>query len=317
GATEANALETESLDADTLCHEVREALLEVRKTTQDAIISAGAMAVFTVEIANNGSAILTNTVIEDTLDAAFFPDSAVYTVEVDTVNFPGATVTQNGRFFTVDIGDFAPTNPAVNDGFVLAYTVRVSTPGQEGVFCNRVTASGDTPVGTITDQDIACVTTTVTIELDVNNEDGFLDEAGAFQSSKEQFLVGEGGDDADSLAFVYRVEVINQSTFAATGVQVVDEVAPNTGAIVCRGLLATSPEGGGANPNRGTVAGGDCSTTGFTWSVDSIPGGQNALIFFRAEGLAAQNDVGNRVNLTADQLTGVIVDEEPTTVTGS
>jgi hypothetical protein len=161
------------------------------------------------------------------------------------------------------------------------------------------------------------VTTTVTIELDVNNEDGFVDEAGAFQSAKEQFVVGEGGDDADSLAFVYRIEVINQSAFAATNVAIVDEVAPNTGAIECRGLLATSPEGGGANPNIGSVVGGDCSDSGFTWDIGTLNGGESAVLFFRAEALAAQNDVGNRVNLTADQLSGTIVDEEPTTVTGT
>jgi uncharacterized repeat protein (TIGR01451 family) len=150
----------------------------------------------------------------------------------------------------------------------------------------------------------------VTIELDVSNEDGEI-VGTAFSSAKEQFNVGESGD-----AFVYEISVTNQSAFAATGVTVVDEVAPNTGAIVCEGIRATDPAGG-ANPNLGTVVGGDCSDSGFTWDIGTLGAGEEAILYFTAEALAAQNDVGNRVRLTADQLAGEIVDEEPTTVTGS
>ncbi|MEJ2151418.1 MAG: hypothetical protein P8Y29_00365, partial [Gemmatimonadota bacterium] len=155
-------------------------------------------------------------------------------------------------------------------------------------------------------QDIACVTTTTTIELDVSNDDGELDAGGAFQSTKESFAVGE--------EIIYRIEVINQSQFTATGVEVFDEIAPNTGAIACTGLLATSPEGGGANPSAGSVGGGDCGAASFTWTIGDMPANTNAVLFFAADALAAQSNVGNRVNLTADQLTGTIVDEEPTTV---
>jgi hypothetical protein len=257
---------------------------------------------------------LENVVIVDTLDQALFDASqvegAMFTVTIDSA-FGDSVITPTTRIFEVPIGTLDPT-----DGFVLAYTVVITTPGDEGLFCNRVTASGDTPVGTISDSDIACVTTTVTIELDVSNEDGFIDEAGAFQSTKEQFLVGEGGDDADSLAFVYEVTVTNQSLFSATGVTIVDEVAPNTGAIECRGILATG-EGGGANPSVGTVVGGDCAPGGFTWNIGTLDPGVEAVLLFRAEALAPQNNVGNRATLTADQLTGEIVDEEPTTVTGT
>ena len=130
--------------------------------------------------------------IVDTLDQALFDASqiegGVFRVIVDEA-FGGDTLLPTSRIFEVPLGTLDPT-----DGFVTAYTVEITTPGSEGLFCNRVTASGDTPVGTISDQDIACVITTVTIELDVANEDGFIDEAGAFQSSKEQFVVGEGGD---------------------------------------------------------------------------------------------------------------------------
>ncbi|MEJ2152118.1 MAG: carboxypeptidase regulatory-like domain-containing protein, partial [Gemmatimonadota bacterium] len=178
---------TQSLAADTLCHEVVEALLDVRKTTQDAIISAGAQAAFDVEIENNGSATLANTVIVDTLDQSLFDATPGFNEDniVLDDDYSDATVTVNGRIFTVDIGDLAPTS-----GFDLVYTVLVNTPGStDGVFCNRVTASGTTPAGTLSAQDIACVTTTTTIELDVSNDDGELDAGGAFQSTKESFAV--------------------------------------------------------------------------------------------------------------------------------
>ena len=299
---------TESLDADTLCHEVREALLEVIKTTEDAVITAGAQAVFRVDIANNGSAALENVVIVDTLDQALFDASqvegGVFRVIVAD-QFGGDTLLPTERIFEVPIGTLDPTV-----GFVEAYTVEITSPLFEGLFCNRVTASGDTPVGTISDSDIACVTTTVTIELDISNEDGEITGT-TFSSAKEQYNVGESGD-----AFVYEIIITNQSAFAATGVTVVDEVAPNTGAIVCEGIRATDPAGG-ANPSTGTVVGGDCSDSGFTWDIGTLDAGEAAFLYFTAEALAAQNDVGNRVRLTADQLAGEIVDEEPTTVTGS
>jgi len=304
GNLDDSPLATQSLDADTLCHEVVEALLDVRKTTQDAIISAGAQAAFDVEIANNGSATLSNTAIVDTLDQSLFDATPGFdaTNIVLATGFTGATVTVNGRIFTVDIGNLAPTS-----GFDLVYTVLVNTPGStDGVFCNRVTATGSTPAGPLTAQDIACVTTTTTIELDVNNDDGELDAGGAFQSAKESFAVGE--------SIIYRIEVINQSLFTATGVSVFDEIAPNTGAIACTGLLATSPEGGGANPSTGTVGGGDCAAATFTWTIGDMPANTNAVLFFAADANAAQSNVGNRVSLTADQLTGTIVNEEPTTV---
>lgn len=310
-------LVTQSFDADTLCHEVREALLEVRKTTQDAVVSAGAQAEFEIEIANNGSATLTNVVVVDTLDQSFIDADSMFTADdvvVDTVEFPGATATVNGRIITIDIGDLPPT-----DGFVTVATISVATPGRAGVFCNRVTATGETPAGSLSDSDIACVTTTVTIELDVSNEDGFLDRSGAtavFNSTREVFNVGDGSA-AEPDSLVYEVTVTNQSPFAATNVTVVDEVAPNTGAIACREILATAPDGG-ANPSQGTVTGCDAGTpTGFTWNIGTLAGGARAVIYFRAEALAPQNGVGNRVRLTADQLTGEIIDEEPTTVTAN
>jgi uncharacterized repeat protein (TIGR01451 family) len=121
-------LTTESLDADTLCHEVVEALLDVRKTTVDAVLGAGALATWTVEVENNGSATLLNTVVHDTLDQALFDaasaDGGVFRVIVDDA-FGGAILEPTSRFFTVDLNGLAPTS-----GFVDAYTVEITTPGR-------------------------------------------------------------------------------------------------------------------------------------------------------------------------------------------
>ena len=299
---------TQSFDADTLCHEVREALLDVRKTAQDAVLSAGTQAVFDVEIANLGSATLTNVVIHDTLDAAFL-DVEEADIVVNTALFPGATVNViDGHHFTVTLGDLAPTpgTPAatcqgLGDGFCLAYTVSVTTPDLAGVFCNRVTARGTNAAGTLIETDISCVTTTIAIELDIANEDGFLDGSGTFQSAKDIFHVGDGSA-AEPDSLVYELQVTNQSGFTATGVRIVDLVAPNTGIIEWRETLFVS---------QGTVSG--ASSAGFTWNIGTLAPNTGATLRFRAEAVRTGDDV-NRASLTADQLTGVKVDEEPTTV---
>jgi uncharacterized repeat protein (TIGR01451 family) len=304
---------TQSFDADTLCHEVREALLDVRKTAQDAVLSAGTQAVFDVEIANLGSATLTDVVIHDTLDAAFLPITETDVV-VNTALFPSATVTVHpdlgdGRHpFSVTLGDLDPTpgTPAgicdgLGDGFCRAYTVSVTTPDEAGVFCNRVTAVGENAAGTLREQDISCVTTTIAIELDIENEDGTLDATGQFQPGKEIFFVGDGGA-ARPDSLIYELRVTNQSAFTATDVRIVDLVAPNTGNIEYVTDRFVS---------QGTVTGE--SSAGFTWNIGDLTPGQIATLRFQAEAVRTGDDV-NRASLTADQLTGTVVDEEPTTV---
>jgi uncharacterized repeat protein (TIGR01451 family) len=300
---------TQSFDADTLCHEVREALLDVRKTAQDAVLSAGTQAVWDVEIANLGSTTLTNVVIHDTLDAAF--DSITATdVTVNTALFPGGTVSvaADGHTFSVTLGDLAPTAGIAaatcqgsGGGFCLAYTVSATTPDVAGVFCNRVTARGTNAAGTLIETDISCVTTTVAIELDISNEDGFLDASGTFQSAKDIFHVGDGSA-AEPDSLIYEITVTNQSGFTATGVRIVDLVAPNTGIIEWRATRFVS---------QGTVTG--TSSAGFTWNIGTLPPNTGATLRFQAEAVRTGDDV-NRATLTADQLTGAKVDEEPTTV---
>jgi uncharacterized repeat protein (TIGR01451 family) len=302
---------TQSFDADTLCHEVREALLDVRKTAQDAVLSAGTQAVWDVEVANLGSATLTNVTIHDTLDAALGAVTAT-DITVNTALFPSATVAVDagGHTFSVNLGSLAPTAGIANatcqglnpgDGFCLAYTVSTTLPDLAGVFCNRVTARGTNAAGTLIETDISCVTTTIAIELDISNEDGFLDASGTFQSGKDIFHVGDGSA-AEPDSLVYEVQVTNQSGFTATGVRIVDLVAPNTGIIEWRQTLFVS---------QGTVSG--TSAAGFTWNIGTLAPNTGAILRFRAEAVRTGDDV-NRASLTADQLTGVKVDEEPTTV---
>ena len=177
-------------------------------------------------------------------------------------------------------------------------------PDVAGVFCNRVTARGTNAAGTLIETDISCVTTTVAIELDISNEDGFLDAAGVFQSAKDIFHVGDGSA-AEPDSLIYELTVTNQSAFTATGVRIVDLVAPNTGIIE---YVAS------ARPrfiSQGTVTGE--STAGFTWNIGTLPPNTGATLRFQAEAVRTGDDV-NRASLTADQLTGVKVDEEPTTV---
>ena len=302
---------TQSFDADTLCHRVLEALLDVRKTARDAVLSAGTQAVWDVEVANFGSTALANVTIHDTLDATLGVIDASDVV-VNTDLFPSAVVTVDagGHTFSVNLGSLPPTSgiPAatckgLGGGFCLAYTVTADLPSVAGVFCNRVTARGTffSVAGTLVETDISCVTTTIAIELDIANEDGFLDASGAFQSAKDIFHVGDGSA-AEPDSLVYELQVTNQSGFTATGVRIVDLVAPNTGIIEWRQTLFVS---------QGTVSG--ASNTGFTWNIGTLAPGTGATLRFRAEAVRTGDDV-NRASLTADQLTGVKVDEEPTTV---
>lgn len=292
----------ESFDADTLCHRVIQALLDIRKTANDAVVAAGDTTSFTVEVSNGGSAALSNVVIADTLDAAF-GDIDADSISLST-NFTGqvkssvTTLADGRQVFTVTI----PTLPA-NTTFRASFTVKVRTPPVAGVFCNRVTVRATTAGGqSLVETDLACVTTTVAIELDLSNEDGFVDAGGQFQTAKEIFKVGETGND-----FVYQVTVTNQSpNLTATNVRIVNTAAPNTGIFTCVAIRSVTQ----GSTTGCTVAG----TTTFTWTIGSLAPGATARLEFTARAENDGNDV-NRAVLTADQLTGTKTDEEPTTIT--
>jgi uncharacterized repeat protein (TIGR01451 family) len=295
----------QSLDADTLCHEVREALLDLRKTTLDAIIAAGDSARFRVELSNAGSAPITNVVIRDTVDASLLPPGRKLISEdirLNTTNFPGTTATINADSFTFSVS--VPSVPPTAGVFREVYVLVIPTNSIAGTFCNRVTARAPRPSGELVETDIACVTLTVAIELDISNEDGFRDAAGVFQSAKEIFRIGDGGLGREN-ELIYQVIVTNRSAFTATNVVMVDRTAPNSGIIEFRNVIT-------GFPTVGTVSA--TSNAGFTWTIPSLGPGVSAEIQFRAEAVRSGDDV-NRVDLTADQLTGSKRDEEPTTVT--
>lgn len=322
----------QSLDADTLCHRVILALLDTRKTTLDAVISAGAAAQFRIEVANGGSATLRNTVVTDTIDQSFGHKLRSTDIDVECAgcDFPDATVAiipttftaGDSVAFSITIGDLPAGTSFDPDGDVAIVTV--PTPFFAGIFCNRETVRGTTGAGDqLSATDLACVTTTVSIEMDVQNDDGLIvSDTDEFSGDKEIFSVGDGAGTNNEL--IYRVVVTNQSTtLSATGVSVTDVVAPTSSIISCNAVLATTPgdpafgiTAGSANPTTGTTGGctsfGD-GTEGFVWTIGTLPPGGQAIIYFRAEAQNSGNDV-NRVLLTADQLTGEIVTDEPTTV---
>jgi len=322
----------QSLDADTLCHRVILALLDTRKTTLDAVISAGAAAQFRIEVANGGSATLRNTVVTDTIDQSFGHKlrSTDIDVECTGCDFPDATVSiipttftaGDSVAFSITIGDLPAGTSFDPDGDVAIVTV--PTPNFAGIFCNRETVRGTTGAGDqLSATDLACVTTTVSIEMDVANDDGLIiPETNEFSSDKEIFSVGDGAGSSNEL--IYRVVVTNQSaSLSATGVSVTDVVSPTSSIISCNAVLGTTPgdpafgiTAGSANPTTGSTGGcttfGD-GTEGFVWTIGTLPPGGRAILYFRAEAQNPGNDV-NRVILTADQLTGEIIADEPTTI---
>lgn len=140
-----------------------------------------------------------------------------------------------------------------------------------------------------------------TPSLALSNEDGFIDAGGVFQSAKEQYSVGESGGD-----FVYQVIVTNNGQVPASGVRVVDQVAPNIG------IFRTDFVRGGF-PTKGSVRA--FGAGGFTWDVGTLSPGESAEIQFMARATAVGTDV-NRARLSADGLGGEVVDEESTTIGG-
>ncbi len=300
----------QSFDADTLCHRVIEALLDIRKTAYDAVSPAGSLDSFQVEIANLGSATLTNVTISDSMDIRLYaPDSPRLTasqIHLNTTNFPGATVSavdnSDPAFdrFTVTI----PSVPAA--GFKQVYRVVFQSSSTPGTFCNRVTAKATTPSTTFTETDIACVTILPgAVEFDVTNEDGTLSGA-TFSPVKEAWHVGENGD-----AFVYEVTVTNQGPFQATSVVVTDAVAVNgTGTATCQAIKTSLTSGPAASL---AAAPATCNFgNGWRWVVGTLLPGEGIRLVFTATAVAPGNDE-NRVTVTSDQVNPG-PDNEPTSI---
>ena len=289
--------------ADSVCTRVVLALLEVRKTVDDAIVPAGDQVEFLVELANNGSEPDSNVTVSDTLDPNLefvmieqlcagctvdpaTPDSATRILTFTVPELPVTDVNGNGIF---DDGE----------GFVVANIV-ARTPLLEGTFCNRVTASD--PDGR-SDTDIACVITQVEIEFDIVNADGEI-VGGAF-SDTETFQVG------DTVAYVTSVTNVSGDTITpgatATNVTVLWEIAPNTGILE---LIQPTEPPDLIDPDTIT-----CSTTTDTCTVTvaSLAPGESIALNYRTVATFQGNDV-NRITLTANELSLPVENEEPTTV---
>ncbi|MBA2564568.1 MAG: carboxypeptidase regulatory-like domain-containing protein [Gemmatimonadetes bacterium] len=285
--------------ADSVCTTPLEALLEVRKTVDDAIVPAGDQVEFLIEIGNNGSDDLTNVTVSDTFDVglefvmieSLCEGCTADSTAVDTTGAARSIIT-----FTVPV--VPPTDDNANgifddgEGFVVANLV-LRTPLAQGQFCNRVTVSAVFGDNDLTDTDLACVLTQVEIEFDIVNDDGLI-VGGAF-TDVETFQVG------DTVA--YQTIITNRSNVAASNVSVLWEIAPEFGIL---DFLATSLE----DPTDIS-----CSTASDTCSVTVATLAPSASISLNYTTLAVLqgNDV-NRITLNANELSLPVVNEEPTTV---
>jgi uncharacterized repeat protein (TIGR01451 family) len=292
--------------ADTVCTRVVEALLEIRKTTQDALVPAGDETAFTLELGNNGSDNLVNVTISDTLDAELELTQVNLSADCATCTFDTTSTnvdTDGNRIITFTVPLVPPTDLNDNglfddfEGFPVAQLV-VRTPLLEGTFCNRATASDE--LGN-SDTDLACVVTQVEIEFDVDNVDGLL-VSGAF-TDVETFAVGD--------TVQYQTLITNRSDFTATNVSVVWDIAANNGLLK---LLAPAPLTGSDPPTivcstvGGPTGSGQCSVL-----VAALPPLGAIRLNYNTLATFTGNDV-NRITLDANELSNPVVNEEPTTV---
>jgi len=113
---------------------------------------------FMIDVHNQGPAALSNLVIVDTLDAEFGHEISLDDIAINDAEFPSATVTlgSDGRGFRIELGTLEPTQDTVR-----VFTLQAPTPQTEGVFCNRVLASGDAEGEPQTDIEIHCLATTL------------------------------------------------------------------------------------------------------------------------------------------------------------
>lgn len=277
-------------------------LVRVRSSTIDAVrcIAAGDRIEYAVDVANEGTALVSGIVLHDTLDASFGRDLTAADVVVDRANFPAANVIlgDDGRSFRVELGTLAPGAPTP------VYTVGLPAGSNGGVYCNTVSARAAS--GAFLDDDVSCVTTTLVLGVDILNEDGAVAN-GTFLAEKDVFRVGDGSA-ARPDELVFRVVVTNAHCFALGiqlgGVRVRSEVAPGGQIIEFRAALA-------GYPDHGTLE--DAGPSGFTWRIGSLSPGARAEMRFRAEAVRPGEDV-HRIVFNALEFTGSIVNEETITV---
>jgi hypothetical protein len=263
-------------------------------------IAPGTFLDYTVTIANEGVALSPAIILHDTLDATFGRALTSDDIAVDREMFPEAVVTLDpeGRSFRVELGSL-PVMSATE-----VYTVRLPVGPAVGVHCNSVSAVD--PEGRVLSDATSCVTNLLVVEIDLVNEDGAI-IGGAYTSEPEVFHVGDGG--ADRLdALVYRVVVVNHHCgslgFPSRGSSLTSIVGARSGAVEFRQVLT-------GFPSHGAIV--STTTGGFVWEIGTLAPGEEAEVRFRAEAIAAGEDV-HRVELSVPQLPGVKVHEEPITI---
>ena len=188
----------------------------------------------------------------------------------------------------------------------------------EGGDVNRITLSAESVADLLVhEQPFLISETGNTPEFDVTIDDGIVDSLFGFDGSRDFFTVGDGSDARqDDLA--YRIVVYNFGPADAHDLRI---VTAGQG-IACRAILDRDQTCGdcpdvGPNPTNGTVDGGTCSPSGFTWRIATLEGNIGgitaAVLYFRAEALEEGTAV-NRVVLSGGGLSFPVVVEEPTTI---
>lgn len=282
------------------------ASLDLRTLVADPIgcIFEGDPVGFEVDVQNLSDAPIQGVVVHDTLSPAesFARPLESSDVIVDRERFPDAVVTvdPDGFSFSVSLGVLPPTAEASGDGFVRAYSVSLPASSVRGIRCNRIVGrrgDGD-PFG----EDTGCVTETLAIQLDLDNEDGILRPDGTFDATVETFHVGDGGDEGPD-GLVYRIEIRNGSCATLSDARVVTGLDP-AGVVAYREPL----EG---YPTAGTVT--ESSDERIVWDIGDLEFDEPVVLLIRAEALAAGTAV-HRVELSISALSGPVIDEESTVV---
>jgi hypothetical protein len=270
----------------------------VTSSSEDEVlcIAAGVELPFTVRIGNEGLVPVEAIVLHDTLDTGPFSRALTSSdIMVDRSTFPDAVVELNpdGRSFRVELGTLPPMATAE------VYTV-TQPAAAAGVFCNRVSAVGAGVLQLASDH--SCVTNTLEIEIDFVNEDGAI-VGGQFTAAPEVFHIGDGGS-ARPDALVFRVLVANRFCGTTEDVSLTSVTAARSGRLEFREILP-------GFPSRGTVD--STGVDGFVWTIGTLEPDEEAELLFRAEAVAAGEEV-HRVVLEVPGPIGEKVNEEPITI---
>lgn len=163
---------------------------------------------------------------------------------------------------------------------------------------------------------------------DVNRITLSAESAADFFVHEQPFLISETGntpeldvtidDGRDGDDITYKIVVYNFGPADAHDLRIV-----NSGqGIACReiydrGQTCPGCPDPGPNPTQGTVDGGTCSPSGFTWRIGTVEGSiaglTAAVLYFRAEALKEGTAI-NRVVLSGGGLSFPVVVEEPTAI---